>query len=138
MISTKSLKNAFSILFQAEIQKNAVVGDDSDVKFNINELMQLNVDNSRLLIDDDARQLIIAVLENVNELDVSIQNALHNWKLSNLATSDRTILRIGAYLILYTDSDVATTIKSMRKLAETFSDQKAPSFVTGVLSNLQK
>jgi transcription termination factor NusB len=138
VISTKSLKNAFSILFQAEIHKNAVDDEDSGVKFDVNELIQLNVNNSRLLIDDDTQQLIFGALTNESEIDEAIQNALHNWALSNLAVSDRVILRIGAHLILHTDSDAGKVVKSMRKLAEDFSDHKSPNFVTGVLSNLTK
>jgi N utilization substance protein B len=142
VISTKSLKNAFSILFQAEIHKNAknAIEDEegSDAEFNVDELIRLNVANSRLLIDDDAQQLITGVLNGESDLDTTIQNALHNWELPNLATSDRVILRIGAWLILRTDDDSDKVIKSMRKLAEAFSDKKSAGFVTGVLSNLMK
>src|SRR5687768_4169429 len=51
-----------------------------------------------------ARDLIAGVRRNRGELDRLLTERADNWSLDRMAVTDRNVLRLGAYEILYSDT----------------------------------
>src|SRR3954463_13138823 len=51
-----------------------------------------------------ARSLVSGVRRNRGELDAMITQTADNWRVERMAVTDRNLLRLGAYEILYSDT----------------------------------
>lgn len=99
------------------------------------------------LADDappDAAVLAAAMVEGVRTQRVAIDGAidarLDNWTIGRLAATDRAILRLGTYEILYrAETPPRVTINECVELAKHFgSDGKTARLVNGVLDRLAR
>jgi N utilization substance protein B len=92
---------------------------------------------SRLREDDEliefAGSLIDGVRRNRAELDVLLTKTAENWSLGRMATTDRNVLRLGAYEILYTQTPGAVAINEAVELAKRFGSAHSAQFVNGIL-----
>jgi transcription antitermination protein NusB len=97
----------------------------------------------RLNFDDAlvsfARSLLLGVRRNREELDQMLTQRAENWSLNRMAVTDRNVLRLGAYEILYTDTPGRVAINEAVELAKRFGAKQSPQFVNGILDRfLQK
>ena len=84
-----------------------------------------------------ATQLVEGVLGNRDRIDATIAGASTNWRLEQMASVDRCILRIAVYEIaLARDVPVKAAINESIELAKTFSGDDAGRFVNGVLGKV--
>lgn len=94
---------------------------------------------SRLGGDGDlvefARGLFSGVRRNRNELDQLLSDATENWSLERMAVTDRNILRLGAFEILYTETPDRVAINEAVELAKRFGTQQSAQFVNGILDH---
>ena len=82
---------------------------------------------------DFARSLVDGVRRNREELDVQLSNTVENWSLDRMAATDRNLLRMGAYEILYTQTPPAAAINEALELAKRFGTAHSAQFVNGIL-----
>ncbi len=80
-----------------------------------------------------ATDLYNGVRRNYDELDNLLTQRATNWSLARMAATDRNILRLGAYEILYTDTPNRVVINEAVELAKRFGAKKSPQFVNGIL-----
>lgn len=80
-----------------------------------------------------ARSLLSGVRRNRTELDELVGRTADNWSLERMAPTDRNILRLGAYEILYTDTPGRVAINEAVELAKRFGRTQSPQFVNGIL-----
>jgi N utilization substance protein B len=89
------------------------------------------------LADDDlaafARSLVSGVRRNRQELDALLARTADNWGLERMAATDRNILRLGAFEILYSDTPRAVAIDEAVELAKRFGAAQSSLFVNGIL-----
>lgn len=89
--------------------------------------------------DGDAyvKRAFFGVFEHLEELDGKIDQASLRWSSNRISRVSRAILRLALYEICYED-DIPTKIavNEAVELAKTFDDDKAFSFVNGVLGAL--
>ena len=90
------------------------------------------------LNDDDelvvfAQGLISGVRRNRDELDELLTKCADNWSLARMAVTDRNILRLGAYELLYTQMPPRVAINEAVELAKRFGARQSAQFVNGVL-----
>lgn len=85
-----------------------------------------------------ARSLVQGVLRNRAELDELLEKRAANWTLARMAATDRNILRLGAYEILYTETPPRVVINEAVELAKRFGARQSPQFVNGVLDGFLK
>ncbi len=83
-----------------------------------------------------ARQLVDGVRQHQAELDRRIQECLERWTLSRLGTTERTLLRLGAYELLYAQQPPPVVIAEATRLARRYGDQGSAAFVQGVLNRI--
>jgi transcription antitermination protein NusB len=83
-----------------------------------------------------ARELVAGVRRHRAELDGRIAESAANWALDRMAVTDRCVLRLGAYEILYGDTPNAVAIDEAIELAKRFGTAQSAQFVNGVLDRL--
>ena len=80
-----------------------------------------------------ARSLVSGVRRNRGELDALLSRTADNWSLDRMASTDRNVLRLGAYEILYTDTPNRVAINEAVELARRFGSAQSSQFVNGIL-----
>lgn len=83
-----------------------------------------------------ARQLLSGVRRNRGELDSSLAALADNWSLARMAVTDRNILRLGAYEILYSETPDRVAINEAVELAKRYGTRHSSQFVNGILDGL--
>lgn len=80
-----------------------------------------------------ALALIAGVRRNRSELDALLTKTADNWSLERMAATDRNVLRLGAYEILYTETPDRVAINEAVELAKRFGIAHSAQFVNGIL-----
>jgi len=80
-----------------------------------------------------AQSLVSGVRRNRAELDDLLGRIADNWSLDRMATTDRNVLRLGAYEILYADTPARVAINEAVELAKRFGSGQSAQFVNGIL-----
>lgn len=79
------------------------------------------------------QSLVAGVRSNRAELDDLLDRIADNWSLDRMATTDRNVLRLGAYEILYADTPARVAINEAVELAKRFGSGQSAQFVNGIL-----
>ncbi len=79
------------------------------------------------------QSLVAGVRRNRAELDELLDRIADNWSLQRMATTDRNVLRLGAYEILYADTPARVAINEAVELAKRFGSAQSAQFVNGIL-----
>lgn len=80
-----------------------------------------------------AQTLVSGVRRNRQELDELVGRTADNWSLQRMATTDRNVLRLGAFEILYTETPDPVAINEAVELAKRFGAKQSAQFVNGIL-----
>ncbi len=109
-------------------------------KSAVAEIKKRNIDNYNE--DADAQYIdvtILGVQKNRKEIDNQITKAAPEWPLEQIASIDKTILRIAIYEILFSD-DVPpkVAINEAVELGKTFGGQNSSKFINGVLGTVYR
>ncbi|MES1213680.1 MAG: transcription antitermination factor NusB [Singulisphaera sp.] len=112
------------VLFQDDLNPapNPVAAD---------EFLTLRLQGDELL--EFARSLLAGVRRNQGELDMLLSRTADNWSLERMAATDRNVLRLGAYEILYTATPGRVAINEAVELAKRFGSAHSAQFVNGIL-----
>lgn len=117
------------VLFQNDLNPE---GDDQQQKFIRDRLNK----NSGLV--EFANQLIFGVRKNQDRLDSSLQAAANNWSVPRMAVTDRCIMRLAAFELLFTDTPPSVVINEAIELAKRFGSNQSAGFVNGILDRVLK
>lgn len=81
-----------------------------------------------------AVHLLKGVTENLADIDDLIINAATNWRLARIAATDRNLLRIAVYEMVYQDEvPPQVAINEAVEIAKKFAGEDSPAFINGVL-----
>jgi transcription antitermination protein NusB len=83
-----------------------------------------------------ARELVAGVRRNRAEIDRRIEQTAAHWSLHRMAVTDRNVLRLGAYELLYADTPPRVVIDEAVELAKRFGSAHSAQFVNGILDKL--
>jgi len=116
------------------IIRNQVLSDDVEKSIQTveNEYFPQNKEN------DFFRSLVVGVIQKRSSIDDLIQKYAPRWKVSDLASVDRSILEIGIFEILYTSTPAAIVINEAVEVAKEFGEDNSSKFVNGVLAKVEK
>ncbi len=81
-------------------------------------------------------KLFTGALEWRNVIDARIEAVAANWSLRRMAPTDRNVLRLGAFELLYTDTPNRVVIDESLELAKKFGNAQSSQFVNGILDQL--
>ncbi len=85
---------------------------------------------------DFAKQLVLGVKRNQDELDQLLAEKAANWSVPRMAATDRNLLRLGAYEIRYSDTPDRVAIDEAIELAKRYGTANSPQFINGILDKL--
>lgn len=84
-----------------------------------------------------ATRLVEGALAHVEEIDAIIQEYAANWSIDRMLRTDRNILRMAIYELLYeTDVPGSVTVNEAVELAKIYGDADSGKFVNGILGNV--
>lgn len=83
-----------------------------------------------------ARSLVSGVRRNREELDRILAQTADHWSLGRMAATDRNVLRLGAFEILYTSTPGRVAINEAVELAKRYGSHQSAQFVNGILDRL--
>ncbi len=83
-----------------------------------------------------ARSLVFGTVEKTSEIDAVLSQVAQNWSLSRMTATDRSILRLAAYEILFMDTPKPVVINEAVELAKKFGSKESAAFVNGVLDKV--
>jgi len=110
-------------------------GNDDAVKQFDELLKEKKIKGSKA---EFAKKLLNGVLEHLDEIDEIIKDHLIDWSFDRLDKVDKQILRLGVYELKYTDTPFQIVIDEAVKIAKNFSEDKAKSFINGILDRVAK
>ncbi len=119
---------AFQVLYQDDLNPkiNPVIGD---------ELIARRLRNKEELIEF-ARDLVSGVRRQRKEIDERIEAVAANWSLKRMAATDRNVLRLGAYELLFGGTPDRVAVDEAVELAKRFGTNQSSQFVNGILDRL--
>lgn len=85
------------------------------------------------------QQLLQGIWQNCDHIDNLISRCAKNWRLERIAITDRNLLRIGVYEMVYCDdvpSQVA--INEAVEIAKRYGSEDSPAFINGILDAVKK
>ncbi len=127
----KAREYALQILFQADFTKKKIEQRDLEEFWSDKK--------ERNNVREFTEELVKGTLNNLDDIDRTIERFTENWLLRRMAAVDRNILRFAAYEILYRkDIPSAVTINEALEIAKKYSSLDSASFLNGVLDRLAK
>ena len=83
-----------------------------------------------------------AILQGVRQhreaIDGKLEATTKNWRLTRMAATDRNVMRIAAWEILYGDTPPRVAINEAIEISRRYGDEKSSRFVNGVLDQLMQ
>ena len=105
----------------------------SNISFDVEEVIKENLEIDNKYV----RDIVNGVLENIDTIDKTISKYLENWDLDRLGKTDRSILRLAAYEMMYYDTPSVVAINEAVELAKKYSDEKIVKLVNAVLDKIR-
>ena len=124
---SKSRQVAVQMLYQLDLNPDI---DAETIREMISERVQ------DVSLRQFAWELVAGVMEFRGELDEQIQKVAQNWRISRMAATDRSVLRLGSYELLKTETPRGVVIDEAIELAKKFGNAQSSQFVNGVLDQL--
>lgn len=87
---------------------------------------------------DFALGLFAGVMEHLESIDLELAQNLKEWDFERLGQMEKSILRLGAYEIAHTSTDIPVVINEAIELAKNFCDDNASRLINGVLDKIKK
>ncbi|EAI4504702.1 transcription antitermination factor NusB [Campylobacter jejuni] len=121
-------QSVISLLYAFELnsQNNVFVDEILDEKKIRNEQKKFTLN------------LYHGILDNLNNIDETLNSFLNDNQITALGHIERAILRLGAYELLFTDTPSAIVINEAIELAKELANDNSPKFINGVLDALIK
>lgn len=83
-----------------------------------------------------AESLVAGVRGHLAALDTTLDALSSNWRVSRMAATDRTVLRLAAYELLHTDTPGPVVVDEAIELARRYGSAASPRFVAGLLGGM--
>lgn len=124
---TQAREKIMIILYQIDFYMK------SNIPFDLEEVIKENLEIDNKYV----RDIVNGVLENLNSLDEMISKYLDNWDLDRLGKTDRSILRLASYEMIYYDTPSIVVINEAVELAKKYSDEKVVKLINAVLDKIR-
>jgi N utilization substance protein B len=106
--------------------------DNSNIKYNINDLKKELVEVSNEFIDSS----IDGIIKNQDNITKIANKYLKDWTIDRLSKVDKAILSLGIYELLYTDTPSIVAINEAIILAKKYSDDKVVKMINAALDQV--
>ena len=86
-----------------------------------------------------ARDLLGGIFEKLDQIDGAIGANATNWRLERIAATDRNLLRVAIYELMFQeDIPAQVAINEAVEIAKRYGSQDSPAFINGVLDAVQQ
>ena len=129
-IRRKARESALQFLFQDDFTGDDIRRGEIDERFDLFcNLYQVNRKARPYTLD-----LVNGILSNRDHIDGLISQCAKNWRLERIAITDRNLLRIGVFEMLYCeDVPDQVAINEAVEIAKRYGSEESPSFINGIL-----
>ena len=121
---------AFCLIFEKDFSKESTCKDIFNTALSYFE-------NDEVAKDTYIFSTFSGVYENIDDIDALINESSSNWDKERISRVSRAILRLATFEIKYVDDiPVKITVNEAVELAKKYDDDKAFSFINGVLAKI--
>lgn len=124
---TEARKKIMVILYQIDFYVK------EGMSYDIDEVIKENLEIDNKFV----RDVVYGVIKNIESIDKIITKYLDNWDLDRLGKTDKAILRLGTYEMLYYDTPKVVVINEAVELAKKYSDDKIVKLINAVLDKIR-
>ncbi len=117
-----------TILYQIDIYKQ------NKISYDIDSCIAENIEISNEFV----KEVVYGVNTYYDELNDIANSYLKDWSIDRLDKTGASILRIGLYEMIYTDTPRIVIINEAIELAKKYSDDSVRKMINGVLDNYNK
>ena len=82
--------------------------------------------------------LLNGTLDNLDSVDEALNSNLKEWKLDQISNIERAILRLGAYEVLFSDTDKPVIINESIEFAKKLGSNTTAKLINGVLDAIKR
>ena len=121
----QSRETAFKVIYQIDMGKN-----------DMETALQITMDNDGLNQKEQlfCRQLVLAVEEQLDEIDRMIQRNTTGWTIDRMMSVDRNLLRLAVYDIVYGGHITPEgAINEAVELAKVYGQKRSSAFINSIL-----
>lgn len=104
-----------------------------NIDYNLDDVFAENLEMDNKYVKD----IVNGVLENADTIDSVISKYLENWDLDRLGKTDKAILRLATYEMMYYDTPKVVVINEALELAKKYSDDKIVKLINAVLDKVR-
>lgn len=119
-------RDIMTILYQINVYKK------NKIKFDTDEVIK----EVALIENEFVKEIVYGVLTYQNEIDELANKYLNNWTIDRLGNTDKAILEMSIYELLYTDTPDIVCINEGIELAKLYSDDSVRKMINAVLDNI--
>ena len=124
---TEAREKIMVILYQIDFYRK------EKIEYNLEDVLHENLEMDNKYVKD----IVNGVLENQEKIDETITKYLDNWDLDRLGKTDRAILRLSTYEMMYYDTPKVVVINEAVELAKKYSDDKVVKLINAVLDKIR-
>ena len=115
------------ILYQCDLFKK-------DNKTNIDDLIKDNLD----IENDFVKDIVYGVVTYQDKIDELANKYMKDWSIERIDRTGASILRMGIFELLYTDTPEIVVINEAVELAKKYSDDNVRKIINAVLDKVSK
>lgn len=124
---TEAREKIMVILYQIDFYRK------EKIEYNLEDVFHENLEMDNKYVKD----IVNGVLENQEKIDETITKYLDNWDLDRLGKTDRAILRLSTFEMMYYDTPKIVVINEAVELAKKYSDDKVVKLINAVLDKIR-
>lgn len=83
------------------------------------------------------KALVRGTLEQLEQLDTSLDEASSNWRIARMGSIDRNVLRLASFELLESDTPPKVVLNEAIELAKKYGTKDSASFVNGILDRIK-
>lgn len=106
--------------------------ESNDIKYNIDDIISEQLEESSKYVSN----IVKGVIDKRKDIDELANKYLKDWDIERLGFTDRAIIRIAVYEILYTDTPPLVCIDEAVELSKKYSDDKVKNMINGILDKI--
>lgn len=115
-----------TILYQINMYKK------NKMNYNVDDVIKevVEVDN------EFVKEIVYGVITHEKDIDELANKYLDGWNIDRLGNTDKAILEMGIYELMYTDTPNIVCINEAVELSKSYSDDKVRKMINGVLDKI--
>lgn len=119
-------KKIMTILYQISVYNN------NKMKYDVEDIIKevAEVDNEFI------KEIVYGILTYENSINEMANKYLEAWSIDRLGHTDKAIIQIGIYELLYTATPDIVCINEAIELAKSYSDDNVRKMINGVLDKV--